>query len=365
MMHPDLQTAWDQVQSKLLFPTAPHSHPYYIFAPPWIRYSAGVRALYLLCHTLNRLGFEAYITHRAYDRLTYHCTPSELKAPMLENHHAQEHYRTGRTPILLYPEIISGNPLQAPVVARWVMNFPGLLGGDKTYDSDELCFGYSQELAAAAGHPNRVLHMPTVDTRVFYPSDESQPRKGGCFFACKYQSFYGGELLPITDGCVEITRGQPDSLTPAQVADLLRRSEVFYTYENTALAIEAVLCGCPAVLLPNPHFTEIIARNELGPEGFAWGTAPSELARARATLAQGAINYLKTYEIFHQQLQGFISITQERARVTAYARILSCARPPRKPWPYRVLKELRRTGRKIKRWVIPAAPPVGMKGRKH
>ncbi|MCX6874479.1 MAG: hypothetical protein NTW21_11850 [Verrucomicrobia bacterium] len=359
MMPPDLQAAWDRVQGKLLFPTGSRTHPYYISTPCWIQSSAGIRALYLLCHTLNRLGFEAYITHNPHGSFHAPWTNPELKAPMLQKHHAEEHFQRGLTPILLYTEVVSGNPLQAPVVARWVMNFPGLLGGDTGYDPTELCFGYCRELAGAAGHPDQVLHMPTVDTRIFYPSDETRERKGCSFFAAKYQTVHGGELLPITKDCVEITRQLPDSPTTAEVADLLRRSEVFYTYENTALATEAVLCGCPAVFLPNPHLTEIIARNELGPEGYAWGAEPAELERAQATLAQGAINYLKTYEIFHQQLQNFIDITQTRAAATPYAAMLKMDSwpylpPPRKPWyvnqPYRTWKEIRRSGRKLKRW---------------
>ena len=356
MMHPDLQTAWDQVQGKLLFPAPARSHPYYISTPCYIQSSAGIRALYLLCHTLNRLGYEAYITHHPYGRFHAPWTTPELKAPMLEKRHAEEHFASGLAPILVCPETVNGNPLHAPVVARWVMNFPGLLGGDKTYDPNELCFGYCKELAAAAGQPGRVLHMPTVNTRIFYPSDEVQERKGGCFCASKYQTVHGGELLPITKDCVEITRQLPDSPTPNEVADLLRRSEVFYAYENTALATEAVLCGCPAVFLPNPYLTEVIARNELGPEGYAWGADPAELERARATVAQGAINYLKTYDVFHEQLQTFIAITQARAAATPYECMVKIdswpyTRRPRKPWyqgqPFRIWKEIRRNWRKL------------------
>ena len=38
----------------------------------------------------------------------------------------------------VYPEIVRGNPWNAPHVARWVLNVPGLLrGGDKEYDPAE------------------------------------------------------------------------------------------------------------------------------------------------------------------------------------------------------------------------------------
>lgn len=321
LMDISLEVVWNSVQEKLLF-RSKHNHPYYISAPPWLRTSAGIRGLYLLCHALNRMGYEAYIMNSPYGEFRHGWTTSELLAPMLDRKQAQVHFTERRTPIQVYSETISGNPLQAPVVARWVMNFPGLLGGDKAYDPAEICFGYCQELAAAGGNPDQVLHMPTIDTDIFFPPTKPVQRKGGCFFASKYKNVHHGKLFPITKSCTEITRDLPDSPSSCEVAELLRRSEVFYTYENTALATEAVLCGCPAVFLPNPHLTEIIARKELGPEGYAWGMDPEEIARAKATVNQGAINYLKTYDLFWTQLNQFVAITQERARAVPYVRMM-------------------------------------------
>jgi hypothetical protein len=323
-MNTELRQAWEDAQGKLLFPKK-SGHPYYISAPWYLYSSAGVRALYLLCDALNRMGFEAYITNHPFGKYQqFHpWTCDELAAPMLTEHRAKSHYKEGLTPILLYPEIISGNPLRAPVVARWVLNFPGLLGGDTTYDPSEICFGYCRELAKTCHAPDQILHVPTIDTRIFYPNvDPGVVRHGGCFFASKYQNVHNGELLPVTDGCFEITRQLPDSLAPKEVADLLRRSEVFYAYENTALATEAVLCGCPAVFIPNPYLTTVIAQEELGTDGYAWGTDPEEIERAKATVAQGAINYLKTYDMFWKQLNQFISITQDRAARTPYSEMI-------------------------------------------
>jgi len=36
-------------------------HPYYVFAPPYLQTSGGVRAMHYLCHALNLLGCEAYV----------------------------------------------------------------------------------------------------------------------------------------------------------------------------------------------------------------------------------------------------------------------------------------------------------------
>lgn len=252
------------------------------------------------------------------------------------------------------------------MVVRWVMNFPGHLGGESSYDVSEICFGYSKELARAAGFPDQVLHLPTVDTRIFHPGAPGVVRKGGCFFASKYKHVHHGKLYSVTADCFEITRQWPDSLTPPEIADLLRRSEVFYAYENTALATEAVLCGCPAVFIPNPYLKAIIGWEELGADGYAWGTDSQEIERARASVPQGVVNYLETYDLFWSQLSHFVEVTQRRASSVSYRERLempswpvlpvqACSLPVEPPpalWVDR-RKGLRRYLHRIERFVRP------------
>lgn len=299
--------ASDDIESiRTIYPDI--SHPYYIVAPPYVRTSAGVRVLHLLCHSLNRLGKTAYLI--IYPAMPWQQkTLPDLLTPLLTHDIITYHKEKNLTPIMIYPETIAGNPFKGSCIVRYVLNFPGLLGGDKEYASDELCFSYSKILAEKTHYPDNILFLPATDTRIFYPSPINQSRSGSCYFASKYN----GELLDITKNSIEIKRHVPGSQTTEQVADLFRHSKIFYTYENTALAIEAVLCGCPTVFLPTSQLTEIIAIKELGTDGYAWGIDPAEISRAAATVAQGAKNYKKSYSIYWQDLEKFIIQTQQDA----------------------------------------------------
>jgi hypothetical protein len=301
-----------------IFPKA--RHPFYIVTPPYVRSSAGIKALHLLCHHLNLLEQPAFIVAHPNFAPEETLSNPDWNTPLLTQALVRHHHAQGLTPIALYPETICGNPLRAPVVMRYVLNYPGLLGGDVSYDASEIVYGYSSRLAEAAGAPGRVLFIPVSDGSVFHPpGPDAPPRRGTCFWAAKYRYFHNGELFPVTRDSLEITRDLPDSPDPRQIADLLRRSEVFYAYENTALAIEAVLCGCPAVFLPNPHFTESIGQEELGWDGFAWGDDEAEIARARSTVAQGRERYLKLNDLFWKQLRAMANECQRRAQSVAYA----------------------------------------------
>lgn len=324
-------------------------HPYYIVTPSYVQESAGIRCLHILCHALNKRGHSAYIVQDPASRMLgaqFFGGGPDLLTPILSRTILEAHARRQQTPIVVYPEIVTGNPYGAEIVVRYVLNFPGLLGGDTVYDADEICFGYSRALAETANCEN-VLFIPPVDTSIFRPPPDGTPRAGSCFYADKFRKVHGGTPLSITDGSVEITRHQEGAQTPEEIARLFQTSEVFYAYENTALAIEAVLCGCPAVFIPNPYLTEIIASNEVGMDGYAWGTDPGEIARAKATVAQGAQNYLANIDLFWTQLDDFIEITERAARMKDAAARGNVGARSRRIEIFDYLDSLEKTGHSI------------------
>lgn len=294
--------------------------PYYIAALPYTRFSAGVKVLHLLCHNLNQRGHSASIlplNSSSILRREDFCNP-ELLTPLLTPEIALRHFKNKRTPIIIYPEIISSNPFGSACVVRYILNYPGLLGGDKIFDQSELCFSYSKVLAQYTNSPENILFIPASDERIFHPPESDIKRSGSCFYASKYQNAHKRKLFEITKDSLEITSGLPNSQSPEEIAEIFRRSEFFYTYENTALAIEATLCGCPAIFLPNDYLKSIIASEELGTDGIAWGTDPQEIARAKESVKGAFRNYQKSIEKFSVDLDLFIIKTQNHAKDKNY-----------------------------------------------
>jgi GNAT superfamily N-acetyltransferase len=293
-------------------------HPYYIVTPHYQRNSIGVRCLHLLVHWLNRLGHSAWIL--SYTGRSNGRTNPDLITPELTPAVYAHHRSLGLSPIVVYPETVIGNPLRASVVARYVLNFPGLLGGDRTFHPREIAFGFASALSAAVGSPENVLHMPALDTELFSP-EPAVPRDGTCFYLGKYREVHGGEAFGLPPGSVEIPR-DPEAMDQATIAALFRRSELLYAYENTGLVTEACLCDCPVVMMPNPWLSGSIADKELGWDGVAWGDAAEEIARAKATVGLVRQRYQRTVSEFFPQLDRFVGLTQARARETPDAAAL-------------------------------------------
>jgi hypothetical protein len=312
---------------KPLFPKL--KRPYYIVAPHFTQASAGIRVLYMLCHHLNLKGEKAYILFN-----TYHKNSDEYYnylAPHLNSDIHGFYKKSNLEPIYIYPETIKGNPYKALHIVRYVLNYPGLLGGGTRYDNNELVYTYSEALRASLNHHDGgVLYIPACDDAIFYPpTNKEHVRYRKCFYAAKYQDIHQGKLFDLTNDCFEITRGRLDSPTQREMADILRESEILYVYENTSVATEAVMCGCPVVFIPNDFLTEPpLALKETGDDGIAWGTEEKDILKAKETVHSAYQKYLDSCEKFYKDLDKFIKTTQEMFAADNVSGIESTALSP-------------------------------------
>jgi hypothetical protein len=270
---------------------------YIIAAPSYTSVSAGIRCLYRLCDELNRCGYRAFVAGSTE-------TAPDLSAPLIPWEMAIALCRHGF--IAVYPETVAGNPLRARSIARWVLNRPGLLGGETVYGDSEMVFYYSDVFLPYV--QNRVagkLYMPTIDEEIFF-CDEVPVRDRSL------ESYYLGKSA-WKDGVVdknrtfEITRTAPRK---EELGKLFRASRCLYCFDNSTILIyEALMCGCPVVVIPDGTQTkEDYRRLELGMDGIAWGL--EELPGLKADVPKLRQRYDRVKREFPGQLDDFIKITQ-------------------------------------------------------
>ena len=148
-----------------------------VWAPPYTHRSSGVRALFRLCHHLNQAGYPSAMVAEPGDALPEWNTPLH-SGPVGDS-------------IVIYPEIVSGNPLGARRVIRWALNNPGLLGGDTTYPDEEMVFVYDVQRLAIV---NRAVRVPLTQERILWVGlvdpahiylDPAVPKTIDCSFTYK------------------------------------------------------------------------------------------------------------------------------------------------------------------------------------
>lgn len=286
--------------------------PYIIWSPGYNYWSSGVRALHLLCHALNvherrtnhYPSFKAFLWPESGQGFAVH---PGLETPILSMHPEYQNYyqSNGINPIVIYPEKIRDNPLQAKKVVRWLLAPPGLYGGPTEFPGEDI-WSYLPGIARNMGS-DKVLRIPVSDTSIFYPPEQRYGgRAGACFYAHKYDKIHGKELLPITDGMTRI-EGKPEV-----VADLLRKSNACYTYENSQIIQEAQLCGCPVVLIRTEYFNQFPESAGHIAHGIRWHDELGYITKDGPDWIPAVQHlYEKLHWEFEGQLERFIKKTQE------------------------------------------------------
>ena len=188
-----------------------------IVSPPYSHTSAGIRVLYRLNDILNELGQSSQIQDWK--------TPCEITDE-----------------IVVYPEIIPGNPLKAKNVVRYLLNEPGVLGGDRTFPANELIIYYDHWIheagCYAAGYrlpDSHLCYISVIEPELF--RETNKPKTKAVSFVGK-----GAYTQKTPVPTMEITREFPK--TREATSELLQETTDFYSYDfHTALNLEAKLCG--------------------------------------------------------------------------------------------------------------------------
>ncbi len=261
--------------------------------------------MHCLCHALNLAGEEAYVISEGISE--------KLRTPHLTESDRYRHQNANREPIVVYPEIVTANPLKACNVVRYLLNIPGFLSSEPVeWQATDLVYTHGPDIVPE-GMFAQILQTPLINTSV-YNSEGVIPsrRKGKLLWISRFLS-RGGQLLPITEGTTEISY-RVARRTTVELRELYRNAELLYTYEQSTACYEAMLCGCPVVYIPNDLMLRHPPIGYLGRDGWAWGTACEDIQKAKETVRKVLSNYQATQELFWKQLDAFIENTQSHAR---------------------------------------------------
>ncbi|WP_434632940.1 hypothetical protein [Chromobacterium sp. CV08] len=301
--------------------------PYYICAPGYARVSNGIRAMHLLCHYLNKLGEEAYVFSPE--------TNPALRTPYLTQDIVDRHKASKRSPIVVYPEVVHGNPLNGEAVVRYILNHPGLLGGPKDYPASDMLVFWQHDYVDFSKYPDpSYIFIPSIDTAIF--NNDDNPDDGKRHRKLIYPGRYTRaqqDFPELFDDATVITYDWPES--HEALAALLREGKVLYTFANSAIISEALLCGCPVVIKETQFTRKPEERagdmKALALPGVTFEDAPDAIAAALAKTR----DYQQVYHQYQlellQQLEHFIAASQKLPQSGPNEIVFPSLRPPEAP----------------------------------
>ncbi len=226
-----------------------HNVSFLVAAPPYNRIFAGVRVMHDLCHELNSLGYRAaMILCHSGDGITKpyewaisnnpeHYVPGNVRfeLPTTNNESIiQEFLNNG---IVIYPEIVPGNPFGAKRVVRYLLN-----ADDRPYLNEFVCS------FSASFRINSDFILPKI-IAPDYMNMENAPkwseRTLDITYFGKGPKFTQCHIIPNT---LLIERDWPKR--QEEVALILKHTRYFFSFDAvTSLTMEAFLCGAVPVLL--------------------------------------------------------------------------------------------------------------------
>jgi hypothetical protein len=205
--------------------------------------------------------------------------------------------------IVVYPEIVLGNPLGARNVVRWLLYRPGLRSPYR-FGADEMFFrvGEISDLPhVTGGAPDLFLWR----INPVYRNEGSVERKGACFLVRK-----GADKPRIaeTEGAIPI-----DGLSHEEIAAIFNRCEIFYSYDEASFYSQyAALCGCLSVVVPGlyPSRDEWVWHHPPARYGIAYGLDDLEHARATRHLVIELLRSLEAAGV--DTVRRFVTLTETR-----------------------------------------------------
>ena len=253
-----------------------------IYAPPYNTKSGGHVVLHKLCHYINLLGYEAYI-YLVSDPANLNNTNNSWHTPVANDLSKDKLSNS----IIIYPEIVVGNPLNGKYVIRYLLNRENQFSqGFIKKSINDYILTYDK----IYGESDSTLYVPNIDLTIFNGIDSLpfQDRSITLTYDGKGSNY---STIGIVEGSLPITRTQPES--KYELAALLKKTMYLFTWDsNTALIQEAIMCGAVPILMQlKPNTIESIESSVYGISGYALSMDEFEIYRAVHTqkIAQNII----------------------------------------------------------------------------
>lgn len=251
-----------------------------VAAPTWFPSSGGITILHKLVHTLNELGYDAYLSPSGPSGIAWHPPNAEFHSPEKYNKIkllTQEVYDNLQDAIVVYPETWYGNYLNAPNVVRWIMGAadPQYMSAGSMYGiswpawkESDLWFWYTDlyktsTFSSFDKNKDNTLFLVEFHKDIFY--NKNIEREFNIWTLRKST----GKVDPkdyihkpedIFLGDINKSLPNPDNDFPGRFhdfADLLNKTKTFYSYDAyTMVSFQAVMCGADSVVAPRPGLSK-------------------------------------------------------------------------------------------------------------
>lgn len=289
----------------------------------------GIVLLHYLCHLINSLGYEAYLYKRSLYSVICEAIQSSIvliknknksiasgynvyinfkktldKRNIKQNVKFYTPFYSGKINndfIVVYPEVVDGNPYNGFNIVRWFLHKPGYHTGRINYGLNELYF-YIHD------HFNDTS-INKFSYRLFLVYLDFSINKGGDAVLREVDAYCvrkGSITKPYHSNDAILI----DNLQFDEVITILKKTRRFISYDTqTFFSTLAVLCGAESIVIPERGiFKNQWVSDESLTYGIAYGL--DDIEWARATKHKVFEKYNKIHQDSINSVNDFIEVSQ-------------------------------------------------------
>ena len=246
---------------------------YLVISPPFNEIVGGTIVLHYLVHLLRDSGREAYLCPY-FENIEFNIYNKRkiLRALYKGLLRRVREYKTCpnfNTPIIydprfiknqqdewvvVYPDIVLGNPVQAKNVVRWFLHNPGFHTKNKLFFGvNELHFKFNNSIkdffisgSTLSSFVFKIIRFPV---KIYTQNEVASSRKGTAYCLRKGAS---KKIVHDLKDSILI-----DNKSHQEVAEIFKRVQTFISYDTmSAYSMFAALSGCDSVVIPDDGVSE-------------------------------------------------------------------------------------------------------------
>lgn len=183
-----------------------------------------------------------------------------------------------KTSIVVYPEIVYGNPLKAKNVVRWLLYYYKFAEDKQAYNETDMFISYREIFNDSDLNPtNKIVTLNYFDKKMYRQYNYGE-RNGNCYIIRKGKD--RSDLPKVFDGPV-----YNDDMTQEDLVKMFNEYKFCYSYDTqTFYSSIASICGCISIVVIEPGKTEKdYCKEEEYHYGVAYGNTQEQIQYALET----------------------------------------------------------------------------------
>lgn len=261
-----------------------------IWSPEYDDSSGGIIALHKLADLIAKQGESCYILSNNTIENSSAKTLKDLQNVSLD---------INKT-MMVYPEIVNGNPNGAKHVTRWLLNTPGVCGGNGIFDDNDLVYKY-YDYFQAPDETKVKGELRTFNLKLNQFYNKNLKREGECYIIKKGKNKTLDKHHPQS---INIDTYINDDY----LVEIFNTKETFISYDSMCFHLQqAALCGCVPIVIPDKGISkeEFIKKAPVNKYGVAYGFDDIDHAKTTMPLLKDYLIEMEKQSF--EQVKKFIS----------------------------------------------------------